>query len=293
MDARPIFLSISDPSDFLREIRILFFFFFFLFEKRATYHRKRSLLNYSPERGADVSRWLKDGGLKLTRGIIIRKLLPLSLSLSIFLGNFFADVGVYDLRSWPRFYDVLRVILSSTESPEFIADLLSPGRETVRLLFFLFLLLLLLLFLFFLFFFVPLREDKSRKFDLNVSSKTGEIFIISIVSLEIRKINNKSIGTIEERFLARRREIKFSRAESFTNGTFIVMCVIFFSSRRRKSRLDCRCTSLWSYFGKRANKRVETREESGERNRTRRTDRYVGSLKRSEKSRVVDDTWAT
>ena len=88
MDARPIFLSISDPSDFLREIRILFFFFFFLFEKRATYHRKRSLLNYSPERGADVSRWLKDGGLKLTRGIIIRKLLPLSLSLSL-SGEFF------------------------------------------------------------------------------------------------------------------------------------------------------------------------------------------------------------
>lgn len=141
------------------------------------------------------------------------------------------------MRSWPRFYDVLRVILSSTESPEFIADLLSPGRETVRLLFFLFLLLLLLLFLFFLFFFVPLREDKSRKFDLNVSSKTGEIFIISIVSLD-REINNSIDRNDRRKIFSETERNKIFPVKSFTSGTFIVMCVIFFSSRRRKSRLD-------------------------------------------------------
>ena len=89
MDARPIFLSISDPSDF-RDLGnsdpfllLLLLLLFFPFRKRATYHRKRSLLKFSLQ---------EDGCFALIKGWRIKtnerrnnkKVAPLSLPLVFF-----------------------------------------------------------------------------------------------------------------------------------------------------------------------------------------------------------------
>lgn len=179
------------------------------------------------------------------RGIIIirRKLLP---------GNFFAD-------SWPRFYDVLPVILSLTESTEFIADLLS--RETS--------LLFLLLF--------PLREDKSRKFDLNVSLKPGENFYYYYTHriLLDRKINNDRSSSIEERFSEERE--KFSDG-SFTRGHLLLLLLFF---RRRKSRSVDFDSRLLETTGETEKKEGYTIDRTGEKSRVvvdTRGDSYVNQV---------------